>query len=364
MFATFAGGYSRKPLPAQPDRLGQAEADLRAGRIDDAAYREVADAFVREVLDEMAVVTLGIVGDGGVRAADRTLPWIRGLDGLQAGERIALPGGEVVTRPVVTGTVGWQAPVLVRDWTFASGESELVVKQTMLGPYTLAALAEPADRARRITLATAFGEALGAELRALADAGCAMVEVDEPAATGITADDAEWAVYREAHSRLTGNLAAADTPHLSLGLWGGAIDPAGHAALIDPPYRSYLVDVLAGPSAWRFIDAVPAERGIIAGAGDATTERLDETEVLIWAMAWAAEGGRGSSRVGVAPNGSLAAIDRHFAHRKCLRLGEAVRIAQMGPLQDVAKALDEAPIQSRMPELRSMAAAVRDAREP
>ena len=51
--------------------------------------------------------------------------------------------------------------------------------------------------------------------------------------------------------------------------------------------------MLAGPSAWRFIDAVPAERGIIAGAGDATTERLDETEVLVWAMAWAAQNGRG-----------------------------------------------------------------------
>jgi hypothetical protein len=363
MFATFAGGYPRKPLPAQPDRLGAAEADLRAGRIDEAAYRDVADAFVREVLDEMAVVTLGIVGDGGVRAVDRTLPWIHGLDGLQAGERVALPGGEVVTRPVVTRTVGWQEPVLVRDWTFASRESELVVKQTMLGPYTLAALAEPASRARRTTLAAAFGEALSAELRALAAAGCAMIEVDEPSAASIGDDKAEWAVVREAQARLTGDLAEADTSHLSLGLWGGAIDPAGHRTLIDPPYRSYLVDVLAGPSAWRFIDAVPPERGIIAGAGDATTHRLDETEVLIWAMAWAAEGGRGSSRVGVAPNGSLAGIDRQAAHRKCQRLGESVRIAQMGPLHDVAAALDEAPIQSRMPELRSIATAVQVARE-
>ena len=115
MFATFAGGYSRKPLPAQPDRLGQAEADLRAGHIDEAAYRVVADGFVQEVLDEMAIVTLGIVGDGGVRAADRALPWIRGLAGLQAGERVALPGGEVVTRPVVSGDVRWHDAVLVDD---------------------------------------------------------------------------------------------------------------------------------------------------------------------------------------------------------------------------------------------------------
>ena len=363
MFATFAGGYSRKPLPAQPDRLGQAEADLRAGRIDEAAYRAVADGFVREVLDEMATVALGIVGDGGVRAADRAVPWIRGLEGLQAGERIALPGGEVVTRPVTTGAVRWHEPVLVRDWTFAREASELIVKQTMLGPYTLAALAEPADRTRRAALASAFGEAQGEEVRALAAAGCSMVEIDEPSATRIDGE-AEWAVFRSAQERLTAGLDLTDPPHLSLGLWGGAIDAAGHTALIDLPYRSYLVDVLAGPSAWRFIDAVPAERGIIAGAGEATTDRLDETEVLVWAMAWAAQNGRGSGRVGVAPNGSLASIDRHFAHRKCLRLGEAVRIARMGPLQDVAEALEELPIQSRMPELRTLAAAVLDARGP
>lgn len=364
MFATFAGGYPRKPLPAQPDRLGQAEADLRAGRIDDAAYRIVADAFVREVLDEMAVVALGIVGDGGVRSADRSVPWIRGLAGLQAGERVALADGEVVTRPVVSGGVRWHAPVLVGDWTFASQASELIVKQTLLGPYTLAALSEPTDRRRRTALATALGEAQREEVRALAAAGCTMIEIDEPSATAIGDDDAEWRVFRAAQERLTAGLDATIGPHLSLGLWGGAIDPRGHAALIDPAYRSYLVDVLAGPTAWRFIDAVPPERGIIAGAGDASTERLDETEVLVWAMAWAAQGGRGQLRVGVAPNGSLASIDRHFAHRKCLRLGEAVRIARMGPLQDVAEALDETPIESRMPELRRMAAAVQDARGP
>jgi hypothetical protein len=141
-------------------------------------------------------------------------------------------------------------------------------------------------------------------------------------------------------------------------LCGGEIDLAGHAALLDPPFLSYLVDVLAGPSAWRFIASVPPERGIIAGSADATSEAMDETEVHVWAMAWAAQGGRGSERVGCAPNGTLGRIGRHFAHRKCGRLGEAVRIASMGPLQDVAEALDEHPEASKMPELRALAAAV------
>ena len=81
-------------------------------------------------------------------------------------------------------------------------------------------------------------------------------------------------------------------------------------------------------------------------------------------MAWAALGDRGSSRVGCAPNGSLTRIGRHFAHRKCGRLSEAVNIAGMGPLQEVALALDEEPLRSKMPELRTLAEAVERGRRP
>ena len=128
--------------------------------------------------------------------------------------------------------------------------------------------------------------------------------------------------------------------------------------LIELPYSSYLVDVLAGPPAWRFIAAVPPQRGIVVGAGDAHSETMDETEVLVWAMAWAAEGERGSQRVGLAPNASLCLVPRHFAHRKLLRVGEAVSIANMGPLHDVAEALEPKPLASKMAELRTMAEAV------
>ena len=105
--------------------------------------------------------------------------------------------------------------------------------------------------------------------------------------------------------------------------------------------------MLAGPTAWRFIDAVPPERGIIVGAGDASTERLDETEVLVWAMAWAAQGGRGQLRVGVPPT---AASARSIGTSPIANASASARRSgspRMGPLQDVAEALDETPIESQ-----------------
>jgi 5-methyltetrahydropteroyltriglutamate--homocysteine methyltransferase len=361
LFATFAGGYSRKPLPAQPDLLGDAERRLHEGILDADGFRAIADAFVREVLDEMAVVGLGIVGDGGVRAQDRIIPWIRGLEGLEAGGLTTLPDGEAATRPLVTDTVRWTRPITVRDWQFADGQTNLLVKQTMIGPYSLAALAET-DPRRRSDLALQLGEALNLEIQALAAAGCPMVEIDEPHATQIGDDTAEFRSFRASNERLFSGLESGTGLHLSLGLRGGQVDAAGYEHMIDLPYQSYLVDVLAGPSAWRFIDAVPPARGIIVGSADARTASLDETEVHVWAMAWAAQGGRGPDRVGCAPNGSLGLIDRHFAHRKCLRLGEAVKIGSMGPLQEVAEALDEDPAQSKLPALRALARVVESAR--
>jgi len=361
MFATLAGAYSRKPLPAQPDVLADAERDLAAGRLDEAGLRAVTDGLVREVLHEMEVVGLGVIGDGGVRTPDRALPWIDGLGGLRAGDPATLPDGETVTRPIVEDEISRPGPVTLRDWQFAAGQSDLIVKQAILGPYTLAALAEPDSPGRRRRLAVAFGEALNAELHDLDAAGCPLIEIDEPLVMLVGDDPGEWSSVRAAQERLTAGFSETDESHLSLGLWGGDIDRAGYDALLEVPYKSYLVDVLAGPSAWRFIAAVPAVRGVIVGAADAGTEQPDETEVLVWAMAWAAAGDRGSARVGCAPNGSLRTISRHYAHRKCLGLGEAVKIASMGPLQDVARALDEDPIQSKMAELRQMAAALHEA---
>jgi methionine synthase II (cobalamin-independent) len=363
MFATFAGGYSRKPNPGLPDVLGEAEPRVRDGSLDEAGYRAVADDFVREIVKEQEIIGLAIVGEGGVRAPDRTQPLIDGLEGVTRGEPTTLPDGEPATRPVVgdrgPGGIRWVRPISVRDWEFADEVSETLVKQTFVGPYSLASLAEPIDAARRAKVALAFAEALHQELAALAAAGCPIIEVDEPFALQIGDRLAEWRAFREANERLTAGIGdAEDAPHLSLGLWGGEIDADGHDDLLALPYVSYLVDVLPGPSAWRFIRNTPPDRGVIVGSADKTTEYLEDQEVHVWAMTWAARGDRGPARVGCAPNGALFGIKRHFAHRKCLRLGEAVRIAAWGPMEDVAEAVDENPLRSKIPELRQMAEAV------
>ena len=115
---------------------------------------------------------------------------------------------------------------------------------------------------------------------------------------------------------------------------------------------------MPGASRWRS----PPEMGVVVGVVDSTLPARDETEVLVWATAWAATGQRGPDRIGMAPNGSLRAVGRHAARRKIELMGEAVGIASMGPLQEVAEALDPTPLESKIAPLRQMAEVVEAAR--
>ena len=360
MFATLAADYPREPRAGEPDLLADADRRLAAGEITSDQHRDLTREFITIVLQEQELSGLAIITDGDVAHADRLRRFVEGLGGTSTPRTVLLADGAEVHTPRFDGPVAWQGPITVESWRWADGSSDIMVKQPLIGPYTLAALAEPGAVPRE-RLALDLAEAMNAELRALAAAGCPLIQVDEGALTTIGDDAAAWRLYGETQRRLTAGL---EEIHLSLGLYHGAIDPAGHATVLDGPWRSYLVDGLGGPDAWRFVFAIPPEIGVVVGALDATSTVLDETEVMVWAMAWACPEERTPARVGIASNGSMRAIGRHASRRKIELMGEAVRIGSMGPLQEVAEALDPTPRESKMAPLRDLAASVDAARSP
>ena len=180
-------------------------------------------------------------------------------------------------------------------------------------------------RPQRTAATLANAAARNAVLRALAAAGCPLIEVHEPAATAIGADPAERALFREAHLRL---LDGVDGTHLSLAITGGSADAAGIDTILAAPYASLAVDLIAGPDNWRLVVAThPASIGIVCGALSPAADGDDGPEVLLWAAAYAAStGARGPDRVGLATASSLAGLPWPDAIRKLERLGAAARL--------------------------------------
>jgi methionine synthase II (cobalamin-independent) len=323
MFATLHGAY---PHPAV-----------------DPGDPAAVDAAVAEVLEQQAGAGLTLLTDGGIHDPDLLAATVAGMTGL--GLRATGPGSAARVR--VGGLPEWRRPGVVDGWQLTAALSQLPVKARIIGPYSLGRRAERRGLGRR-RLTLAFARALNAELRALADAGCAFVQVEEDDAIRVGRSAAERALFREAQDVLLDGVPDAPAGlHRSLAVSGGNADIAGPETFFSAAYESYFFDLIQGPDNWRLITRAPAERGIICGAVDARDPRIDDKELVIWAASYAASGGRGYERVGVAPAGSLAGLDPLVARRKIDVLGTSARIVEARAETPIQAQLDPRAVDSR-----------------
>lgn len=348
MFACLATDYARGPLPGQPDRIADAERRHRAGHLATSALNEVYDQAVAEVVSEQEASGLTIVSDGGVRWADPIAPIAQGLIGLRAGAGAqgGQPPLEVLTH-AAKGSIAWRRPIFARAFAVTAACARQPIKQVVTGPYTLGWLSG-LDGLNRVRATHELAEALNRELSSLVHAGCRVIQIQEDRLGKSGDNEAELALFREAHRRLTAGLDDPQYVHLSLGVCGESVPPTAVSALFDAPYSSYLFDLLHGPASWQAVLQAPRERGIVCGVADARSAETDEIEAIVHAIAYAsAANGRGSTRVGIAPSGSLRGLERHHARRKIERLAKAIGVASVGPVEDVAVALAPHPTENR-----------------
>jgi methionine synthase II (cobalamin-independent) len=314
MFATLLG-----PLPRPPLAPDAAVVDL-----------------VRAAVEAQVAAGLEPVTDGGLRHA-RSIDVLAGLAGL----RTTTDGNlEAFAEPA------WREPLTAGDWRETAGLTGRAVKQVLLGPYS-AALAIARGAIDRETLTLALAGALNAELRALAAAGCPLVEVHEPAIAA-SGTEADWELFAEAERRL---LDGVDGIHVSLAITGGSPDPAGIPVIAAAPFASLAVDLIAGPDNWRLVTAIPGARGVVAGALSTASGSDDGPELLLWALGYAAStNGRGAGRVGLATASGLERLAWTDALAKMDRLAEAVELAALERTERAER------IDPRAIDLRSAAA--------
>ena len=311
MFATLAGGY---PV-ADP---GDPSAGSRPDRL-------------RSVLADQVEAGLGLLTDG----------WIDRPDPLESVGRALLSGD--------SSGPGRERPLLLDAWRLAQDlAGDVPVKQCLPGPYSLGRRFGEAAASARAELTLALADALAGELADLAAAGCPFIQVDEDGAVAVGPEAAERRLFADAQARLLAGLGPPGArPHVSLAISGGNADAAGPETIFGPAYDSHLFDLIAGPDNWRLITAAPVERGIVLGVVDARSADVDDPSVVIWAVGYAASGGRGHDRIGVAPSGSLAGLSREAARAKIDLLGEVVRSVERRNEEAIAASLDPRAVDAR-----------------
>ena len=211
-------------------------------------------------------------------------------------------------------------------WQEAAGRTTALVKAVVAGPVSSGR--DPA--------------AVRAEIAGLAEAGCAWIEVRED----VRAFDppAVRDRFLAAHETLGRGL---DGVHRSLALIGGNADGLGIEPVLAGGYASLAVDLIEGPDHWRLVTALPADRGVVAGALSVAKPTDLGTEVLVWAAQYAASSqGRGLDRVGLATAGSMAHLTWEQAMHKLDRLVKGAALASAGG-DDLRRTIDPRAVDIR-----------------
>ncbi|MET8627593.1 5-methyltetrahydropteroyltriglutamate--homocysteine S-methyltransferase [Kitasatospora sp. NPDC004669] len=185
--------HARLGLPALPTTtigsfpqtadLRTARAELRAGRIDAAGYRERMAAEIREVIAFQEKTGLDVLVHGEPERNDMVQYFAEQLTGFLTTRHgwVQSYGTRYVRPPVIAGDVSRPHPMTIDWYRCAQDLTDRPVKGMLTGPVTMLAWSfvrddQPlADTVRQVALA------LRDEVTDLEAAGAAVVQVDEPA---------------------------------------------------------------------------------------------------------------------------------------------------------------------------------------
>ena len=153
------------------------------GEKDDADVRAAEDRLTEQALAEQCAAGLDVVTDGLIRWYDP----ISHLAGKLAGVRINgllrfFDTNCYFRQPIVQARPQRTKPLLVDEFKFAQARSSQPVKMVLTGPYTLArhSMEESGGAGGFGKVLEAYTVALAEEVGALAAAGAAWIQVDEP----------------------------------------------------------------------------------------------------------------------------------------------------------------------------------------
>ena len=152
------------------------------GAGDDA--QALMDRATAEVVADQIACGVDVPTDGEVRRENYVHYQCRHFDGfdfVNLTEKVLRNGAYRAELPSIRGPVRARGEsVLVRDWQVAEAAAGRPVKITLPGPMTISDTTADVHYHDAETLASDLATALNAEVRALAEAGCKYIQIDEP----------------------------------------------------------------------------------------------------------------------------------------------------------------------------------------
>lgn len=198
----------------KPERLKEARRQHREGELPREELDDLARETTQEWIETQEEIGVDVLVDGEQYRGDMATYFADNLTGFEIGGLVRSYGNRYYRKPIVTGEVNWTGPITVDWWRFAQDQTDKPVKGILTGPYTMMDWSFNEYYENRAETARALADALREEVKALIEAGCDIVQVDEPAAS-VRAEEIPLLI--EVMERVTHDLDAYFITHMCYG---------------------------------------------------------------------------------------------------------------------------------------------------
>jgi 5-methyltetrahydropteroyltriglutamate--homocysteine methyltransferase len=166
----------------KPPALHEARRRFADGEIEAGALREVEDEATQRVMRLQEDLGLDLLVDGEMDRADPIMTFAERLSGVEIAGWVRVYGDRYVRKPRIAGPVARAGASTVERFRFARGVATRAVKAIVPGPYSLLDGSYDDHYPSRRAACSALAEVVREEVRDLAAAGAADIQIDEPSA--------------------------------------------------------------------------------------------------------------------------------------------------------------------------------------
>jgi 5-methyltetrahydropteroyltriglutamate--homocysteine methyltransferase len=294
---------------------------------------------VRLALLDQERAGIDIVTDGEQTRRHFVTTFIENLDGVDFEHKrtVRIRDRYDAAVPVVVGPVSRRRPIFAEDARFVVSQTRHPVKYTLPGPMTMVDTLYDAHYRSREKLARAFAEILNEEARAIAAAGVAVIQFDEPAFNVYFDEVRDWGIA--ALERAAEGIACITAVHICYGY--GIKANIDWKKTLGSEWRQYenTFPLLARSA----IDQVSLEcanslvplelmallegKDVLVGAIDVATDRV-ETPEEVAATIRAAIKHVPANRIQACTNCGMVPLDRAIARAKLQALASGAAIVR------------------------------------
>ncbi|KDD75969.1 cobalamin-independent synthase, partial [Helicosporidium sp. ATCC 50920] len=182
----------------QTERMRKARLARNRGALSEEAYRERVAAEIGYAIGAQEALEVDVLVHGEAERSDMVEYFGVALQGVAFTQQgwVQSYGSRYVRPPVIAGDVSRRGPMTVREFELAQSLTSRPVKGMLTGPVTILNWSFPRKDISRAAQARQLALALRDEVADLERAGCAIVQVDEPALReGLPLKPERWAAY-------------------------------------------------------------------------------------------------------------------------------------------------------------------------